>query len=349
MPGRRRKPRGSAQHTLTHYLLRARDLDGMSQNGAAGRSKPPSPASSPGYPTVRTPPLDPSREYTASLTKLDLESSLEAMYARLATKFQTELHKTSHTLSQEIAALGSRTERLETEHDELALAYSDLSREHDSLATAFSQMQSQIEDLDNRNRRNNLRIRGIPESVTDLIPTIIRLFKSLLPDTDAGAFTCDRIHRALRPKPPDDKPPRDIVLCMKDFLIKEEILRAARNQQRITLDDRTIQIYPDISPATLDRRRGLKEITSALQAARIRYRWGFPFKLVIPHNGTTYSATSLLEGQEVLVKLGLLEPDVIRRPPSTPRPSPIWQTPPTRRDRRRIRYDIGDRLEDPFP
>lgn len=135
---------------------------------------------------------------------------------------------------------------------------------------------------------------------------------------------------------------------MKDFLTKEEILRAARNRQRITLDDRTIQIYPDISPATLDRRRGMKEITTALQAAHIRYRWGFPFKLVIPHNGTTYSATSLLEGQEALVKLGLLDPDVIRRPPSTPRLSPIWQTPPTRRDRRRIRYDVGDRPEDPF-
>lgn len=154
----------------------------MSQNGAAGRSKPPSPAPSPGSCYDQTPVSDPSREYTASLTKTDLESSLEAMYTRLATKFQTELHKTSHTLSQEIAALGSRTERLETKHDELALAYSDLSREHESLATAFSLMQSQIEDLDNRNRRNNLRIRGIPESITDLIPTMIRLFKSLLPD-----------------------------------------------------------------------------------------------------------------------------------------------------------------------
>lgn len=89
------------------------------------------------------------------------------MYTRLATKFQTELHKTSHTLSQEIAALGSHTELFETKHDELALAYNDLSREHDSLATALSAIQAQVEDLDNRNRRNNLRLRGIPESETE--------------------------------------------------------------------------------------------------------------------------------------------------------------------------------------
>lgn len=218
----------------------------------------------------------PTCEYQASLSKADLDASLEFMYEKLATKFQTELHKTFHTLSQEIAALGTRTDMLETKHDKLALAYGELSREYDSLASAFSQMQSQIEDLDNRKRRNNLRLRGIPESETELIPTVIRLFKSLLLDCDSTAFTHDRIHRALRPKPPADKPPRDVVLCMMDFLTKEEILRAARIKQRITLDEHVIQIYPDISPATLDRHRGLKEVTSALQSARIRYKWGFP-------------------------------------------------------------------------
>lgn len=312
----------------------------MSQDGAACKGKPPTPASSPR--PSSSPSVISTGESPTALSKADLDVSLEAMYTRLASKFQTELHKTSHTLSQEIAALGSRTELLETKHDELALAYNDLSREHESLTLALSAIQTQVEDLDNRNRRNNLRLRGIPESETDLIPTVIRLFKSLLPDRDSAAFKCDRIHRALRPKPPDDKPPRDIVLCMKDFLIKEEILRAARNKPRITLDDHLIQIYPDISPTTLDRRRGLKEITTALQSAHIRYRWGFPFKLQVPHNGTTLSATTLHEGHEILVKLGLLDAAAIRRPPSTPRQAPIWQTPPPRRDRRRIRYDIGE-------
>lgn len=274
----------------------------MSQNGAADGSGPPLQASlSSQAPASQS---DSNREYQASLSKADLDASLEFMYEKLASKFQTELHKTSHKLSQEIAALGSRTDLLETKHDELALAYGELSREYDSLASAFVQMQSQIKELDNRNRRNNWRLRGIPESETELIPMVIRLFKSLLPNCDSATFTCDRIHRALRPKPPADKSLRDVVLCMKDFLTKEEILRAARTKQRITLEEHTIQIYPDLSPATLDRRRGLKEVTSVLQSARIRYKWSFSFKLVIPHNGSTYSATSLLEGQEILVKIG---------------------------------------------
>lgn len=115
-------------------------------------------------------------------------------------------------------------------------------------------MQAQVEDLDNRNRRHNIRVRGVPGSVTDLIPTVSKIFHNLLPDKPLSVFTCDRIHRALRPKPTPDKPPRDIILYMKDFLVKEDIMRASRNSPNIALDGKRLQIYLDISPATLDRR-----------------------------------------------------------------------------------------------
>lgn len=128
------------------------------------------------------------------------------------------------TLSQDIASLGFCTSMLETKNDELSIAYNDLSREHEALSTAFLQLQAHVYDLDNRNRRNNLRNRGAPESVTDLTSYTTKLFKSPLPNMAASSLMCDCIHRGLR-----TNPPRDILLCMKDFLTKEEILRAARN------------------------------------------------------------------------------------------------------------------------
>lgn len=116
--------------------------------------------------------------------------------------------------------------------------------------------------LDNRNRRNNLSSRGDVESVTDLLPAVQRLFQSLLPKSLAASFACNRIHRALRPKPPDDKPPRDIVLCFKECLVKEEILRASRNTPNILLDGAKIQIYPDLSLTRLDKHCKMKEIAT---------------------------------------------------------------------------------------
>lgn len=196
-----------------------------------------------------------------------------------------------------------------------------------------------MEDLDNRNRRINLRIRGAPESIKDLIAYSTKLFQFLLPDQDPLSFKCDQIHCAMRAKPPPDKPPRDIVLCMKDFLVKEEIMCAARGIRNIILDLVQLQVYPDISKITLDRRRKIKEITTVLSTARIRYRWEFPFKLIIPHNGTTYIATTIPEGQDILIKLGLI--------PTTFHVlqlrllAPIWNTPASRGDRHRTRHEAA--------
>lgn len=91
-------------------------------------------------------------------------------------------------------------------------------------------------------------------------------------------------------------------------------MHAPRNTPNIVLDGTRLQIYPDISPATLDRRRRMKEVTNILQTARIRYRWVFPFKLTVPHNGSTYTAYNVIEGKKLLVKLGLLDPNPPNRP-----------------------------------
>lgn len=142
-------------------------------------------------------------EYSLQLTKAYLDESLTVMYDKIGQKFQSELHKSTNTLSLEIAALGNRTDLLETKHDELSLVYSDLRKDHESLSKTVLKLQAHLEDLDNRNRRSNLRVQGIPETVT--LPTVQTLFQSLLPDSPLSVFTCDRIHRALCPKPPERK------------------------------------------------------------------------------------------------------------------------------------------------
>lgn len=73
-------------------------------------------------------------EYTPHLIKADLENSLLAMYNKLARKFLAKLHRSTSTLMQEIAALGFRTDMLETKHDELHLTYEDLCKDHEALS-----------------------------------------------------------------------------------------------------------------------------------------------------------------------------------------------------------------------
>lgn len=58
---------------------------------------------------------------------------------------------------------------------------------------------SKIDDLENRSRRYNFRLRGLLESVTDIRAAVHDLFKVLIPDIPAHKMELDRAHRALGP------------------------------------------------------------------------------------------------------------------------------------------------------
>ncbi|CAH2283994.1 Hypothetical predicted protein, partial [Pelobates cultripes] len=67
------------------------------------------------------------------------------------------------------------------------------------------------EDLSNRTCRNNIRVRGLPESVsTYLLPdTLTAVFQNLLPKATATDFLMDRAHHTLRALSANLTNPRD--------------------------------------------------------------------------------------------------------------------------------------------
>lgn len=83
-----------------------------------------------------------------------------------------------------------------------------------SHAQRFIDMNKHLEDLDNRGRRNNIRVRVIPESVdTDqIVPALQRVFNNLLDRQEDMEIEFVWAHRALRPRGPDTAPPRDNLL-----------------------------------------------------------------------------------------------------------------------------------------
>lgn len=87
-----------------------------------------------------------------------------------------------------------------------------------------------LEDLENRGRRHNLRIRGLTESIDSdqLSTSVTKLFNYLLDRPLLMPINMERIHRALRTKEKDSDPPRDVICCLTDYKLKENILRSAR-------------------------------------------------------------------------------------------------------------------------
>lgn len=113
--------------------------------------------------------------------------------------------------------------------------------------------QLQLEELDDRSRRNNVRLRGLSENVDQgsLSDKVRGIFHVLLGDVASVTMELDRVHRALGSKSTNPNRPRDVICRLHYFSQKEIILRTAWEVGTIELDDIHVKILPDLSKATL--------------------------------------------------------------------------------------------------
>ena len=197
-------------------------------------------------------------------------------------------------------------------------------------------MNRHIEDLDNRGRRCNVRVRGIPESVEadQIVTTLGSVFNSLLERQEDAPIGFVRAHRALRPRGSDTAPPRDIICCMESFSLKEEIMHKARRNDHIVYNGATILLFQDLSPITLRNRRALRPLLDRLREKDIQYSWRFPFALVVSSNGQQHTLRTPADLPEFCDALGLdpvdvpdwyaefLHPLPERSPPTSPLSTP---------------------------
>lgn len=79
--------------------------------------------------------------------------------------------------------------------------------------------------MEDRSRWNNIKICDVPESVQtpDLSLYAQGPIKDILPDTENIELVIDRIHRLPKPTFLSDTVPRDVILQMYLFHIKEQI------------------------------------------------------------------------------------------------------------------------------
>ncbi|KAJ4946827.1 hypothetical protein JOQ06_008870 [Pogonophryne albipinna] len=137
----------------------------------------------------------------------------------------------------------------------LAARIDTLEARSTQLAKDNAKLQLKTDDLENRGRRCNLRIVGIPEGVEQGNPTT--LISNMLHELFAGlekAPVLDRAHRVPASRPKDGERPRSFLCKVHLFQVKEEILKLSRQKGKLVLGGTQMFIFPDYS-ADLDKRR----------------------------------------------------------------------------------------------
>ncbi|OCT59183.1 hypothetical protein XELAEV_18001135mg [Xenopus laevis] len=262
--------------------------------------------------TARPPSLSPRIEQAEDPEPQASGSDTQAALQAVQLLFKTELSAAVAEFARQLRDLGDRVDTLEQNSDAHAISL----QEDQAQLTLH---QSQLLSLENK--IEDLRLRGVPETVSDLTQMAEGLLRLLLPDLPDAHLHIERLHRALgRPR---NNLPRDIVMKLHHVEVRDMALQAARRLPRESLPH-GMQLYADLAPSTLLKRKQMQPITAILLKQKIKYKWGFPFSLMFPWEGKQCTVRTLEEGLSLMEGARTSTSHVSRSPSASPRQGPDW-------------------------
>lgn len=200
--------------------------------------------------------------------------------------------------------LQAQANRITETEDRIGRAEDDLHAMHNTvkkLKEKCDTLESRVEEQENRGRRNNLRIIGIPEKAEgqDMCAFLEGwLPKALGTDIFPSPPVIERAHRIGRLIPGQDSKPRAVIMRLLNYREKEKVMRAARRRGDVKFENHIVRFYPDYSAETHRQQRLFDAVKRQLQSMGLRYGMFYPAILVVTYNGQQHSFTSAPDAEK---------------------------------------------------
>lgn len=251
----------------------------------------------------------------------------------LTTTIMTSLQSLQEEITKHDNRIDEAEQRLSTVEDDVATTHTQV----ESLLAPNRRMAEKIDDLENRSRRNNLRIIGLPERLPAShlrhiceydIPTALEM---------EGPCKVERAHRVgpERLDTTSDKPerstrPRQVIAKFLDYSEKEAMLRAYRKKQIPTkIEGHQILIFGDYSAEVVRKRKAFSKICTSLYLKKWKFQLQYPAILRVTYpDGSSKSFKDHLEAESHLRDLlnGDDRPNKSHAPPTEHPPSTASST-----------------------
>lgn len=181
---------------------------------------------------------------------------------------------------------------------------SDLKQRYETLQKSYHQLTNKVDDLENRSRRCNLRVIGIPETVKgpDLFSFLQVTLPELLHVEDICAnIVVERAHRLGPARPATDSRPRVVIFKTLNYVHKEAIWMASRKNKGLRWNDSRLLIFQDYSAEVTRARKEFSVLCSRLIKEGRKFALLFPARLRLFH-GSTFKDFTTVEDAECFLK-----------------------------------------------
>lgn len=231
-------------------------------------------------------------------TKADIASLLKAM-----STMEQRLMGLFAEVRAKVEGLEDRVQALEANQDSEATLGIQLDLRMTEIEKREKALEMKLDDVENRERRNNIRVLNVPELSNEPPSAVPALLQKVIDELfqEEGGFKVDfdRAHRGANL----GRRPRVIIARLHRYTDKQKILEKVRSRGHFLFQGQEIVFFPDLSLYTLDRRRECRPLTLWLRDKGVKYRWGFPFSLNFELEDTAYHLSYSHEIQEAISSL----------------------------------------------
>lgn len=242
------------------------------------------------------------------------EAKILAELAKIRSENLEGHNQTLRKLETSMAELKGEMTRLErrtTEVEERVSATEDEGRRYERairyLLRREKDLTARYDDLQNRMRRNNMRIYRVPEGsegrdVRKFVEELIHAVLDPMPDV---SIQIERAHRSLtsEAKKPND-PPRSLIVRFLDFAVKEKILRQAWSQT-LVYNDEQIYFDHDYSPELQRKRASVRWAAKQLKKKGIKAKCIYPAQLKLTMDTGEHTFSTLKDALPKLAEYNI--------------------------------------------
>lgn len=255
-------------------------------------------------------PVSPSVESDDSPLATDTKALIRELTQNFSDIVEKKLSQISGTLDRISTALENQSTRITEAEHRVSEVEDTVSSFETRLAAAEKKikvMAEGLDDMENRSRRDNIRVLNLREGVEGKQP--IQFFESWLPTVlglDAspgskGRIKIDRAHRSFGPR---SGRPRPVIIKLHNSRDKLRIMAAVRAKPNLECDGQRVFIHQDLSAAVREKRRSFNDVCQALIDKNIRFSMRFPATLTVSHNGTERKFETRREAETFVNALG---------------------------------------------
>lgn len=236
---------------------------------------------------------DPPTMESRTSANADILKEIRNIHHDLQEKIQkvgndvTTIKENLDSLRSDVVNLGSRITEAEERVSQLEDENGRLDSSLQNMNSKVEQLEARLEYHENYSRRNNLRLKGVPEDTEHgdrVLDCVNDLLRCLFTNSGAAAddMAIERAHRvpttSLRNSDGSGRPagPRNILVRFLRFTDRERVRLRARELGTFKWKDSKVDIFPDFTREVQEKRRKFTDVRRICMKRGLQYSMQYP-------------------------------------------------------------------------